>query len=103
MTLDDFKELILTADPNAKRYANTRRPNYTVWAEYDTNNLRGDDKAIESVPKVQIDRFTKIENDPIVAAITGMLNANDIAYAGPLTVVEPETGYIHHIWTCEVD
>ncbi len=103
MTLNDFKTELVAADPTAKRYKNALRPNYTVWHEYDTNNLRGDDRIVDSIPKVQIDRFTKIEDDPIVAAITEMLNDNDIAFSGPLTVAETESGYIHHIWTCEVD
>jgi hypothetical protein len=102
MTLPEFSALLITADPTASHYDADRSGNYTVWAEYGTNDLHADSKKVESVWKIQIDRFTKIEYDPVAAAITDMLDENCIAYKY-LVDYEPDTGYIHHIWDCEVD
>lgn len=101
--IEEFKALLLTADPKASHYKSTLTTNYTVWAEFGVNTLNGDGKKAESADKIQVDRFTKVENDHVVKAITDMLDANGIAYDGPLTSYEPETGYIHCIWICEVD
>ena len=103
MSLKEFRDLLLTADPEATHYASKKKGNYTVWAEYDNKGLKADDSEREQIHKIQVDRFTKIEYDPIKDAITNMLNANDISFIGPLTDYEEKTGYIHHIWDCEVD
>lgn len=101
MTLNEFKDLLLTADPAASHYKSTLHPNYTVWAEYGTNDLAADDKTAERAWKVQIDRYTTIENDPIAAAITAKLDENEISYDLQVDS-DPTTGYIRHIWACEV-
>lgn len=101
--LENFKGLLLTADADAKHYESKLQGNYTVWAEHEPLILRGDNTTAERAWKVQIDRFTKAEDDSIAAAITAMLDTNDIAYSGPLVDYEQDTGYIHHIWNCEVD
>jgi hypothetical protein len=103
MTLDEFVALIVTVDSSVRHFGSRKQGNYTVWAEYDTNSLKADDKTVERALKVQIDRFTKTENDSIAAEITAMLDTNDIAYSGPLVDYEQDTGYIHHIWSCEVE
>lgn len=101
--LEKFKKLLLTADPKATRYTSKQQGNYTVWAEYEPITLRGDDTTAERAWKVQIDRFTKTADDPVAAAITAMLDNNEISYTGPLMDYEQDTGYIHHIWDCTVD
>lgn len=102
MALQKFESLILSADPKAAHYESYGSKNYTVWAEYGANRLTAGDTETERVHKIQIDRFTKIEYDPIADAITDMLNENNICYE-PQTDYEPDTKYIHHIWDCEVD
>lgn len=100
--LKEFRDLLLTADPKASHYKPKQKENYTVWAEYGANRLTAGDTEVERAIKIQIDRFTKIEYDPIADAITAMLNANEICYE-PHTDYEKDTGYIHHIWECEVE
>lgn len=100
--LENFKTLLLQVDPKATRYKSMRQGNYTVWAEYGTNSMRGNDTTGERAYKVQVDRFTKTENDPVVAAITAMLDEQCYGYEY-LVDYEQDTGYIHHIWDCEVD
>jgi hypothetical protein len=102
MRLDDFMQLLLTADPEATHYFSDRSENYTIWAEYGENTLNGDGRRAETAVRIQIDRFTKIEDDPVVQAITDMLDKNDIAYEY-LVDTEQDTKLIHHIWILEVD
>jgi hypothetical protein len=101
MTLLEFRDLLLMADPDASHYESIKKGNYTVWKEYGTNSLQADDKTSEKAWKLQIDRLTKIEYDPVADAITAMLENQGIAYEY-VPDFEPDTGYMHHIWTCEV-
>ena len=102
MTLDAFKDLLLTVDPKITRYEHTATGNYSIWREYGTKPLGTDNEQGEVIHRVQVDRFTKQENDPIVAAMTAMLNSQDNVAFQYLVDYEVQTGYIHHIWDCEV-
>ena len=97
MTLDQFGTVIKSADPAAAHYAGKGTGNYTRWYEYDL----GDNGGKSGPMKIQVDHFTKLENDPVVTGITEALNLDDV-YAKHLVDFEPDTGYIHHIWDCEV-
>lgn len=100
--LTEFRDLLLAADPSSAHYQNQKTENYTVWAEYGANILAADDTEADRAWKIQVDRFTKIEYDPVADAITNMLNNNCIPFEY-LADYEEDTGYIHHIWDCEVD
>lgn len=105
MLLTEFRDIILTADPNAKRYGGKGTDNYTVWGEYGASSLHADNNPFGKVWRIQVDRFTKLEDDPVVAAIDAALNRDDIAIRDYLIDIERENGriaYIHHIWDCEV-
>ena len=102
MTLQAFRDLLLSADPNAVHYKSMDNINYTRWQEYGANRQTADDAEVDRAYKIQADRYTKVEYDPIADAITTTLNAACIAFVY-LVDFEPETGYIHHIWDCEVD
>ena len=95
MTLQEFRDILLAADPQASHYKSMQTPNYTVWREFGKRAIP------EQTWKIQVDRYTKIEYDPVVALITTALNIDDIAYEY-LCDFEKDTGYIHHIWDCEV-
>lgn len=101
MTLKEFRDILLTADPKASHYKSVQAPNYTVWAEYGANDLIADSLREDRAWRIQVDRFTKIEYDQMVNAIEAALNRDDIS-AKYLIDFEPDTGYIHHIWDCEV-
>ena len=99
--IDSFANLIITADANASRYEGPGEGNYTVWGEFGENPLFAADEHSESAVKIQIDRYTKIEDDPVADAIKEMLDNNSIAYEY-LPGFEANTGYIRHMWICEV-
>jgi hypothetical protein len=101
MTLNEFMELLLTVDPNATRYYSMQQGNYTIWQEYGADHLPGDNKYLDRKWRIQVDRFTKIPDDPVVDAITAVLDREDIAFSYQVDF-EMDTKYIHHIWDCEV-
>ncbi len=102
MTLEDFRELILSADPDATRYEGSRKGNYTVWQEYGMSPLAADNRTADRAMKVQVDRFTKVEDDPVAAALLAALDERDEVAYTYLVDYEVDTGYIHHIYDCEV-
>lgn len=101
MTLDQFKEILVAADPKAKHYSSKERGNFTVWREYERLYVFADGEN-QGGWKVQIDRYTTEENDAVAEAILAALDAQDnIAYQH-LVDYDPETETIRHIFDCEV-
>lgn len=101
MTLQEFRNILLTADPQAVHYKSMKKDNYTRWQEYGDNALTADSVRKEKAWKIQVDRFTKVEYDLIVNQISSVLDRDDISYDYHVDY-ESDTGYIHHIWDCEV-
>lgn len=101
MTLAEFRDILLAADPQALHYKSMQNTNYTRWQEYGAGHLSGDSLYIDRKWRIQVDRFTKIEYDPVVDLITSVLDRDDISF-GYLCDFEPDTGYVHHVWDCEV-
>jgi hypothetical protein len=101
MTLAEFAQILQSADPSATRYFSAQQGNYTVWQEYGADHLPGDNKYLDRKWRIQVDRFTKIPDDPVVDAITAVLDREDIAFSYQVDF-EMDTKYIHHIWDCEV-
>lgn len=103
MTLDEFKALLLTADPKASHYYSvSQETNYTIWREHEERGLSADNKRLQPIWLVQVDRFTKTENDPIADAIKAALDSCVEISFRHLVDFEPDTKYIHHIFDCEV-
>ena len=101
MTLEDFRDILLLADPEATHYFKLGGgQNYTTWHEFAADIHSADDREDERVWHVQVDRFTKIEYDPMVQAIEETLDRDDLFWSYRVTQ-ETDTGYIHHIWTVE--
>lgn len=96
MALSDFKTTVLAGDATATHYRTDSAGNYTTWQETSRRWIAG-----HWYWQIQVDRFTKIENDPVVAAMTAALEAADVA-CEYLVDYEQDTGYIHHIWDCQV-
>ncbi len=103
MTLEQFRDVLLAADSSATHYTSNSAGNYTVWAEYGDKALFCDDSRDEQskVWKIQVDRYTKTPYDSVVDSIRAALTVEDISYTY-LCDFEQETGYIHHIFDCEV-
>lgn len=102
MKLDDLKNALLTVTPNTYHYEAFQKPDqYIVWAEYGTKNLSADSRFGEKIFRVQVDYFTKTEFDPNVEKIEAVLDTDEISF-DYLVDHEEDTGYIHHIWDCNV-
>ena len=103
MTVDDFETALVSADPDVTKWTGTGNGNYTVWSPYRYGHLAGENDTAEQSARIQVDRFTKDDNDAIVAAIHAALRAHcdEIAFEYQVDF-EQDTGYLHHIWDCEV-
>lgn len=102
MTLDEIKALIAGVDPAARHYYSAADGrDYTVWEETDRLPLVGDDHHIAEGWAFYVHRFTKQEGDPIAAALFAALDAAPEIAVSHTVDMEPDTGYIHHIFTCQ--
>jgi len=101
--LNDFIELIISVDASATKWFGATEGNYTTWRPYEIEKHSADNLGVERLIKIQIDRFTRLDADPVVYTITDILNQHpdEIAYRY-LIDFEQDTKYIHHIWDCEV-
>ena len=102
MTLADIQALVVSVDSAAGHYesASQNKAGYTVWREIRRLDMMRDDGHSEAWA-FQIDRFTKIENDPIAAALFEALEADDRVAFEYLVDYENDTRWIHHIFDCE--
>lgn len=102
MTLDELKDLLLTVGPPVSHYHAHKQPaSYIVWAEYGAHDICADNALRERAWRVQVDLFTRAEDDPNRDKIQALLDRDEIAYSY-LIDYEQDTGYIHHIWDCTV-
>lgn len=103
MLLDNFVEVLKTADPKCTKNKGNGDSSRTVWTPYQPITIEYDNVSEIVGYKVQVDRFTKTDDDPIAGAITATLLANtEIGVTILPTGYEIETGFYHHIWDCEV-
>ena len=69
MTLADIRELVLAADPDACAYeSDSTGEDYTTWQPLWPMNLLVDNRYADGWHFV-IDRFTRMQDDPITANI----------------------------------
>jgi len=102
VTLDEFVDLILTADPTLTKWTGSGTGNYTVWKPGSfVEGLDSDDEREEDDQRVYIDRFTKLDNDQIAQSIISVLRTNHIPFEY-VQDIELDTGYKHHAFTCIV-
>jgi len=103
VTLNSFKDLLLSVDPRLKKWGRNCEDNYTVWSPHTPLYQNGDNSPILSGWRIQVDRFTKIDNDTVVDLIRCALSSSDdIAFAQRATDFEPDTGFFHFIFDVEV-
>lgn len=94
-----FRNLILEADPNATKFNGVGGDNYTVWTPYSVDKEMSDDTEEDSAWTIQVDRFTKNDNDPIAKKIYDKLTQAGIPFDYQVAF-EPDTQYLHHIYDC---
>lgn len=100
--LERLRKLLISIDPTVTKYEGNGKDAYTVWTPYGEEVLFAGDSRAEIVVKVQVDRFTKIDNDQIAVALYQALDKeNGVAFEYQQDY-EQDTGYIHHIFDCEV-
>ena len=80
MTLADIRELVLAADPDACAYeSDSTGEDYTTWQPLWPMNLLVDNRYADGWHFV-IDRFTRMQDDPITANIRAVLDDALAAY-----------------------
>lgn len=102
MTLSEIQALVVSVDPKAGHYesASQSKTGYTVWREFRRLDMTADDAHAEAW-SFQVDRFSKLENDPVAAALYEALEADDRVAVEYLVDYESDTRWIHHIFDCE--
>lgn len=101
MTLADIRGLVLAADPDACAYeSDSTGEDYTTWQPLWPMNLLVDNRYADGWHFV-IDRFTRMQDDPITANIRAVLDdAPGVAYAMEIDY-EQDTGFLHISFTCD--
>ena len=101
MSLTDIRDLVLAADPAACAYeSDSAEESYTTWQPLWPMNQFVDNRYADGWHFV-IDRFTRMQDDPITANIRAALDdAPGVAYAMEIDY-EQETGIIHISFTCD--
>lgn len=104
MNLDIIPAALLNVGVPVSHYKASKQPDkYIVWAEDgQADSLWTDGRMQAQAIQGTIDYFTKIENDPKVAAIPDALSAADISFRLNSVQYEDETKYIHYEWIFEV-
>ncbi len=98
-----FETLLLSIDPNASKYEGNGNEAYTVWTPCGEVQVRfSNNRRSAVIRKVQIDRFTKSDSDTVAAKLYATLDAVPWVTFEYVQDFEPDTGYIHHIYDCEV-
>lgn len=101
MKLSDFKDILLKADPQLTKYLGTGKGDYTVWTPGSIDRSMSDNCDEDKIQRVYVDRYTKIDDDPVVQAIWDELEKTFIPFEYDIDY-EVDTKYIHHIFTCYV-
>ena len=101
MTRADIQALVLAADPDACAYeSDSTGKDYTTWQPLWPMNLFVDNRCADGWHFV-IDRFTRMQDDPVTANIRAVLDdAPGVAYAMEIDY-ERDTGFIHISFTCD--
>lgn len=103
MTLEAFRDILLTLGPPVYHYAaDKQEPPYIVWHEFGVRPWHGDNRRQALAHKIQIDLYTEREYDPLAGAVEALLSENGAAFDGPVTDYDEKTKMIRLIYECEV-
>lgn len=101
MTLTEIRDMLVAVDPDIKHYWSMSGADaYTYWEETRRLPLMADGRHEEGW-RFYVHRFTKAEDDPMVAQIFAALDSNDAVSVSHVVSYEADTGYIHHVFECE--
>jgi len=95
-------ETILTAlDPAITKWApDGSIGNYTYWTPGGIPATMADDAEDDATRRFYVERFTKLDPDPMVSTIYDGLGAAGVSFEYEDPDYEPDTHYIHHTFTC---
>lgn len=103
MTLKQFRNLLLTVTERVGHGEQFKdEKNYIVWHEVRAIGLNGDNCQAEKGYRIAVDYYTKDEYDVNADKITELFNNDEIFADDAVIDFEPDTGYTHYAWTCEV-
>jgi len=94
MQLAEFRNLLVTADPKVTKWKGAGTGNYTTWRPFEVQALMADGERSEGLMRIQVDRFTKLDFDPVVTSIAEALSEDDDITFEYLIDFELDTGYI---------
>ena len=102
MTLKQFRDLLLTVSDKVYHNRASKEKSYIVWHEVGKTGNTADNAQSESGYRIAVDYFTKNEYDSLPDKITALFDNDEIAADDVVIDYEPDTGYTHYAWTCEV-
>lgn len=103
MNLKQFRNLLLTVTDRVGHGESFKDGgNYIVWHEVGRISLGAENETAEKGWRIAVDYFTKDEYDEMCDRISALFDCDDIAADDPVVDYEPDTGYTHYAWTCEV-
>ena len=101
MTLNEIRTMLVAVDPDIRHYFSTEKTkDYTYWEESQRLAMLSDDEHDEGW-RFYVHRFTKHEYDPIAGRLFNALDADPRTTVSHTVDYEPDSGYIHHIFSCE--
>lgn len=101
MTIAQIRAIVAEADPHAGHYRSaSKTQNYTAWHEFRREPIYGDDGVAEDGWAFQVDRFTTLEEDPMVDRIWETLQRHRL-HVTHIVLPDPDTRYIHHAFQCQ--
>ena len=105
MTRSEIKSLLAAADPDIRHYFTMSGAEaYSYWEETRRLPFLADDahNASDQAWRFYVHRYTKTEDDAIAQTIFNTLDSDPrTTVVWTVSPIDPETGYIHHIFECE--
>ena len=102
MTLKQFRDLLLTVSDKVYHNRAAKEKSYVVWHEVGKISNAADNVQAESGYRIAVDYYTKDEYNSLPDKITALFDNDEIAADDVVIDYEPDTGYTHYAWTCEV-
>lgn len=104
MTIEAFAELLYSIDPNTTRHEiiGQKGDAYTVFSDYSTSILYANGRLAGLLHKIQVDYFTRTEDDPVAFQFLRAFAENDEITCDYQKDFEKDSRYFHHIFDCEV-
>ena len=101
MTLNEIRTMLVAVDPANRHYFSPETAkDYTYWEETGRLPLLADNRHDEAW-RFYVHRFTRDEYDPMAGRLFAALDADPRTAVSHTVDYEPDSGYIHHIFSCE--